>query len=159
MKSLSLLIPIFLIACASSNQQPVKHQTSDTAEVMPRAVANEVYSNEDETLYKKLAVKEEYISRGANSIRFQKQVGRLTCIKVVAKSDNVTVGYECTLQENTNDGYAPSDEFLYNAIISKEVPFMRGVNSIRTQKNAGNLSCSKVIARSDKVIVGYECNM
>lgn len=158
MKVLVLLAFVSLAACASSTQSVL--QASTAPDVASRAVANEdEYSFDDEVLYKKLAVKEEYTSRGANSIRFQKQVGRLTCVKVVAKSDNVVVGFQCHLQEQAGDNYAPGDEQIYNAIRSKEVPFTRGPNSLRVQKNAGNLSCSKVIARSDNVVVGFECNM
>lgn len=51
---------------------------------------------DDRLIYKALNVQETEVSRGANSVHFEKTSGRLTCRKT-ATADGTTVGYLCSL--------------------------------------------------------------
>lgn len=154
---LILFVGFTLVACTSAPQP--KHSDVSSVETQRTvASADDVYPAEDEITYKKLNVKGQQTVRGANLLRYEKQVGRLTCAKIVAKIDNVIVGYECILTDFEGDDYPPGDDQIYAALSTKEVPFGRGANSIRLQKIAGRLACTKVMS-AERVVVGYECNM
>lgn len=112
----------------------------------------------DELTYDKLTVQEGLLSRGANSLRYLKTVGRLNCIKTVARVDNVAVDISCYLgAAQPGEVYPNGDGEIYRALRSTQIELTRGSHYLHTMKSVGDLVCVKY--STPNIVIGFKCRL